>query len=114
MKVLLKKGGVTLSSRNSWFLWMFCGVMLFILTTSPAFAQELTQRQQLSLRDSSTMTNPYRLIESWPTLLPNQEWGAAIGLLPDNTGGLWMMFRSEPPINYNGSSGVISKSFGEG
>ena len=112
--VPLKKGGVTLSNRDSWFLWMFCGVMLFILTTSSAFAQELTQRQQLSLRDSSTMTNPYRLIEEWPTLLPNQEWGAAIGLLPDNTGGLWMMFRSEPPINYIGSSGVISKSFGEG
>ncbi len=68
----------------------------------------------LSRRPFSTMDNPYELTEDWPTLLPGQEWGAAIGLIPDDTGGLWMLFRSEPPINYINADGQITKSFGEG
>ncbi len=75
---------------------------------------EPTPVQLLSARTSSTMTNPYRIVENWPTLRPGQPWGAAIGLLPDDTGGLWMLFRSEPPINYIDASGRITKSFGEG
>jgi hypothetical protein len=70
--------------------------------------------QQLSRRTTSTMTNPYRMLENWPTLRPGQEWGAAIGLIPDGTGGTWMMFRSEPPINYITADGQITKSFGDG
>jgi len=69
---------------------------------------------QLSRRPTSTMDNPYELIENWPTLLAGQEWGAAIGLIPDDTGGLWMLFRSEPPINYINADGQILKSFGDG
>jgi len=68
----------------------------------------------LSLRPTSTMDSPYEMVENWPTLLPGQEWGAAIGLIPDDTGGLWMLFRSEPPINYINADGQITKSFGEG
>ena len=75
---------------------------------------ELTPAQKLSARATSTMTNPYRMVESWPTLRPGQTWGAAIGLLPDDTGGLWMLFRSEPPINYIAASGQITKGMGEG
>ena len=75
---------------------------------------ELEKAQQLSRRSTSTMDNPFELVEDWPTLLPGQEWGAAIGLLPDDTGGLWMLFRSEPPINYINADGQITKSFGEG
>ena len=75
---------------------------------------ELEKSQQLSRRTTSTMDNPFELVEDWPTLLPGQEWGAAIGLLPDDTGGLWMLFRSEPPINYINADGQITKSFGEG
>lgn len=86
--------------------------------TLPTVAQTATDELQknivLSRRPSSTMDNPYELIENWPTLLPGQEWGAAIGLIPDDTGGLWMMFRSEPPINYINSEGQITKSFGDG
>ena len=68
----------------------------------------------LSRRPTSTMDGPYEMVEDWPTLLPGQEWGAAIGLIPDDTGGLWMLFRSEPPINYVNAAGQITKSFGEG
>ena len=73
-----------------------------------------TPLQQLSRRADSTMSNPYRLVENWPTLRPGQEWGAAIGLIPDDTGGTWMMFRSEPPINYITADGQITTSFGDG
>ena len=59
----------------------------------------------LSRRPTSTMDGPYEMVEDWPTLLPGQEWGAAIGLIPDDTGGLWMLFRSEPPINYVNAEG---------
>ena len=69
---------------------------------------------ELSRRPTSTMTNPYQLVENWPTLKPGMEWGAAIGIIPDGTGGTWMMFRSEPPINYINAAGEITKSFGEG
>jgi len=75
---------------------------------------ELEKLQTLSRRPTSTMESPYTLTENWPTLLPGQEWGAAIGLIPDDTGGLWMMFRSEPPINYINADGQITRSFGEG
>lgn len=74
----------------------------------------LQKASELSLRPNSTMANPYRMVENWPTLPPGQEWGAAIGLLPDDTGGLWMLFRSEPPIVYVEADGRVSKAFGEG
>jgi mannose-6-phosphate isomerase-like protein (cupin superfamily) len=60
------------------------------------------------------MRNPYRLVENWPTLPDGMTWGAAIGLIPDGTGGTWMMFRSEPPINYIDPDGTITSSFGAG
>ena len=77
-------------------------------------AQEPSPLFELSRRPTSTMSNPYRMIENWPTLRPGMEWGAAIGLIPDGTGGTWMMFRSEPPINYINAEGQIEKSFGDG
>ena len=68
----------------------------------------------LSRRPTSTMANPYRLIEDWPTIPADQEWGAAIGLIPDDTGGLWMLFRSDPPIVYVNAEGRFTKRFGQG
>ncbi len=69
---------------------------------------------ELSNRADSTMQNPYRIVENWPTLAEGMTWGAAIGLIPDNTGGTWMLYRSEPPINYITADGTITRSFGEG
>jgi sugar lactone lactonase YvrE len=62
----------------------------------------------------SAMTNPYRMILNWPQLRPTMKWGAAIGLIPDGKGGVWMLFRSEPPINHIDASGKILASFGDG
>jgi sugar lactone lactonase YvrE len=73
-----------------------------------------TALEQLARRPTTTMSNPYRLVERWPTLPDGMTWGAAIGIIPDDKGGAWMMFRSEPPINYIDASGTITKSFGRG
>jgi hypothetical protein len=62
----------------------------------------------------SAMHNPYVMTENWPTLGPNMQWGAAIGLIPDGKGGVWMHFRSEPAINHFDASGKLLHSFGEG
>jgi sugar lactone lactonase YvrE len=70
--------------------------------------------EELARRTTTTMTHPYRMVEHWPTLPEGMTWGAAIGIIPDNKGGAWMMFRSEPPINYIDASGKITKSFGKG
>jgi sugar lactone lactonase YvrE len=75
---------------------------------------ELLQLEQLSRRQTSTMSNPYRMLESWPTLRPGMKWGAAIGLIPDGKGGTWMHFRSEPPILHIDASGRIVTSFADG
>ncbi len=77
-------------------------------------ARPPTVLEQIGRRPTSTMSNPYRIVERWPTLREGMTWGAAIGIIPDNTGGTWMLFRSEPPINYIDASGTITKSFGEG
>ena len=60
------------------------------------------------------MSNPYRMIENWPTLNPGMKWGAAINFLPDNKGGTWVLLRTEPPISYFDASGKIVKSMGQG
>jgi hypothetical protein len=73
-----------------------------------------TPLQQLSRRGTTTMTNPYRMIENWPTLNPGMKWGAAIGLIPDGKGGTWMHFRSEPPIMHIDASGKILSGFANG
>ena len=75
---------------------------------------ELEKASDMSRRAGSTMSNPYRMLENWPTLLPGMEWGASIGIIPDDTGGTWMLFRSETPIVYINSYGQITKSFGKG
>src|SRR5882672_4450205 len=60
------------------------------------------------------MANPYRLVESWPTLTPGMRWGAAINFLPDDQGGTWALLRTEPPIVYFTAAGTLSQHFGEG
>ncbi len=73
-----------------------------------------TPLEQLARRTTTTMDSPYRLVERWPTLPDGMTWGAAIGIIPDDTGGAWMMFRSEPPIHYIDASGKFTKSFARG
>jgi sugar lactone lactonase YvrE len=60
------------------------------------------------------MTHPYRLVTGWPGLPPGTKWGAAIGLIPDGTGGLWMQWRADPGIVHLDSQGRITASFARG
>jgi hypothetical protein len=59
------------------------------------------------------MTNPYQMVENWPHLGEIKP-GAAIGLVPDGKGGIWLHHRSEPPIIHFDSAGNLLKSFGNG
>ena len=81
---------------------------------APAAAPESSPLEQLARRTTTTMSHPYRLVEAWPKLPDGMTWGAAIGIIPDDKGGAWMMFRSEPPINYIDASGAFTKSFARG
>lgn len=75
---------------------------------------ETSKLSALSARAETTMASPYTIVEDWPHLPEGQEWGAAIGLIPDDTGGLWMLFRSEQPIAYIDAEGNFTRQFGEG
>lgn len=58
----------------------------------------------------SAMSNPYRMLESWPhlgTIKP----GAAIGIVPDNQGGVWLQHRSDPGLLHINAAGDIVKRF---
>ena len=63
---------------------------------------------------ASAMANPYQIVRNWPTLGADMKWGAAIGIIPDGTGGTWMHFRSEPPIIHFDATGKIVQSFAKG
>ena len=60
----------------------------------------------------STMANPYRMVENWPSLGEIRS-GAAIGIIPDGKGGVWLHHRSDPPIIHFDASGKILKTFGD-
>jgi len=61
-------------------------------------------------RLTSTMSNPYRMLTNWPhlgTIKP----GAAIGIVPDGTGGVWLQHRSVPAMLHINASGDITQRF---
>lgn len=59
------------------------------------------------------LPNPYRLVMGWPTLNPGMKWAGTTAFLPDNQGGVWMLFRGEPTIIHFNAAGKIVQSFGE-
>ena len=73
------------------------GVMLFAQATAPP---------DKSVPFKSTMANPYRLVESWPKLgsIPP---GPAIGIIPDEKGGVWLLHRSDPPLLHIDAAGNV-------
>src|ERR1700704_5428153 len=64
----------------------------------------------IELAAGNAMNNPYRMLESWPHL-GDIKPGAAIGILPDGKGGVWLQHRSVPAILHIDSSGNIVKQF---
>jgi hypothetical protein len=71
-------------------------------------AQGLTPPDALTA--SNAMNNPYRMLENWPHLGDIRP-GAAIGIVPDGMGGVWLQHRSVPAIVHIDSSGNIVKRF---
>src|SRR5215203_5278014 len=80
------------------------GVLVFAQATAPA---------DKSVPFKSTMANPYRLVESWPKLgtIPP---GPAIGIIPDEKGGVWLLHRSDPPLLHIDAAGNVVKTMAEG
>jgi len=58
----------------------------------------------------NAMVNPFRMLENWPHL-GDIKPGAAIGIVPDGKGGVWLQHRSEPAILHIDTSGNIVKRF---
>jgi hypothetical protein len=59
---------------------------------------------------NNAMQNPYQMLENWPhlgTIKP----GAAIGIVPDGKGGVWLQHRSDPGIIHFDAAGNILKRF---
>jgi sugar lactone lactonase YvrE len=56
------------------------------------------------------MTNPYRMVLGWPRLGTIKP-GAAIGILSDGSGGVWLQHRSQPAIVHLNSAGDVVQQF---
>src|SRR5512138_2196928 len=64
----------------------------------------------IELAAGNAMNNPYRMLEHWPHL-GDIKPGAAIGIVPDGKGGVWLGHRSVPAILHIDSSGNIVRKF---
>jgi len=64
----------------------------------------------IELAPNNAMTNPYRMLEQWPHL-GGIKPSAAIGIVPDGKGGVWLQHRSVPAILHIDASGNIVKQF---
>jgi len=54
--------------------------------------------------------NPYRMLSKWPNLGTIKP-GAAIGIVPDDKGGVWLQHRSVPAMLHIDASGEITQRF---
>jgi hypothetical protein len=73
-------------------------------------AVHLVAQAPASPSAGNAMSNPYRMLENWPHLGPIKP-GAAIGIVPDGKGGVWLQHRSEPGILHFDAAGTIVKRF---
>lgn len=59
---------------------------------------------------TNAMVNPYRMLPMWPHL-GDIKPGAAIGIIPDGKGGVWLQHRSDPGILHLDAKGDIVTRF---
>lgn len=76
----------------------------------PAGQQRAAAPVGVVLPTTNAMVNPYRMLPMWPHL-GDIKPGAAIGIVPDGKGGVWLQHRSDPAIVHVDSSGNIVKKF---
>ena len=60
--------------------------------------------------ENNAMVNPYKMLPNWPHL-GNIKPGAAIGIVPDGQGGVWLEHRSAPAIVHINAAGDVVKGF---
>jgi streptogramin lyase len=58
--------------------------------------------------------NPYRRVDNWMQLPSGFQWGIIAAVVPDPDGSLWVLQRSDPPVNRLDRSGKLVASFGSG
>ena len=101
----MSRAGKWVVSAITGSLAMFAlGPWLFAQATAPA---------DKSVPFKSTMANPYHLVESWPKL-GNIPPGPAIGIIPDEKGGVWLLHRSDPPLVHIDGAGNVVKTMAQG
>jgi len=66
--------------------------------------------EPVRLVETNTMVNPYRMLPNWPRL-GNIKPGAAIGIIPDGKGGVWLQHRSDPGIVHIDTNGNVMQRF---
>src|SRR6185295_1819491 len=97
-------------SRAAWKLL----VASIVIATMPANAPQAQGGQGAPPPSgpavTSIMANPYRIVPNWPNL-GNIKPGAAIGIIPDGKGGLWLQHRSDPAIVHIDAAGNVVKRF---
>jgi len=90
------------------------GVVALAQAPTPAAGQGRARGPALpppiELAPGNAMNNPYRMLENWPHL-GDIKPGAAIGILPDGKGGVWLQHRSVPAILHVDAAGDIVKKF---
>jgi WD40 repeat protein len=64
----------------------------------------------IELVAGNAMVNPYRMLPNWPHLGEIKS-GAAIGIVPDGKGGVWLQHRSDPAMLHIDAAGNIVKRF---
>ncbi len=63
-----------------------------------------------ALVPNNAMANPYKMLPAWPHL-GDIKPGAAIGIVPDGKGGVWLQHRSVPAIVHINAEGDVVKRF---
>jgi len=102
-----------MSDSSRMKMWLIVMIAVAFAVTGAPYAQQNPNSTLPPGPPRNTMKNSYRLLEDWPHL-GNIKPGAATGIIPDGTGGVWLLHRSEPPILHIDKSGNVIKSFGDG
>ena len=74
----------------------------------PETEAEVTKRVGFNPATHSAMANPYKLVPNWPKL---EKPGGAIGIVPDQQGGVWLQHRGNPSIVHINAAGDVIGSF---
>jgi sugar lactone lactonase YvrE len=76
----------------------------------PETPKEVQSRLGFDPSKTSIIGNPYEHVRNWPKL-GNISPGGAIGIVPDQKGGVWLQHRSETAVVHINAAGDVDKSW---